>query len=275
MRLHVDSLGPMDGPPLVLVHGFGASNHSWRKWMPVLAESYRVHAVELLGFGRSRAPEDADLGPWAQAEALLETLKGILEPGASPTLVGHSLGGGVVLFAALQWQEAGIRPPIRGVVVLSGAVFPQPFPPLIGLARRRGVGELMLRRPPPRWALALGIRWIVAQRETVDREQVEGYRAPLLDPAIRASILRASRQLLPPEGSPAAEAVQRYATLHPPLFALWGDQDRVIRPEFALRLAHAVPDGQALILRGVGHLPQEEAPEASLAPVQRFLAALP
>src|SRR5216683_400582 len=51
--------GPREGKPLVLIHGFGpgASSFEWRKNMDVLAEQFRVYALDLLGFGLSDRPE--------------------------------------------------------------------------------------------------------------------------------------------------------------------------------------------------------------------------
>src|SRR4030095_16933166 len=53
--VHFEQAG--SGEPVVLIHGFGASAYSWRQVMPVLAESYRVVAVDLNGFGYTQRPK--------------------------------------------------------------------------------------------------------------------------------------------------------------------------------------------------------------------------
>jgi pimeloyl-ACP methyl ester carboxylesterase len=266
--LHVEALGRRDAPTLVLVHGFGASNHSWRKWVPDLTRDHRVLLVELMGFGRSATPPGGDYSPLAQAGHLVELLRHLTGP-VPPVLVGHSLGGAVILLAALRIQDEGGRIPVRGLVVVSGAVFPQRFPPFIGLARRAGAGELLLALQPPAWAIRAGLRGIVHDPDTVDDEQVEGYRAPLASRERRRAILRAARQILPAQGKDLSD---RYREITPPVLALWGARDRVVSPSFARRLAETVETGRAVLLPEVGHLPPEEAPEASLAEVRRFLA---
>ena len=48
--------GYKDNPAVLLVHGFGASTDHWRYNIPVLARTHEVHAIDLLGFGRSAKP---------------------------------------------------------------------------------------------------------------------------------------------------------------------------------------------------------------------------
>jgi len=268
--LHVETLGNAGDPPVVLVHGFGASSHSWRKWAPELARDHRVILVDLMGFGQAATPAGGDYSPLAQAGHLVDVLRELGGP-VAPVLVGHSLGGAVILLAALQLQDEGRGDAVRGLVVVSGAVFPQPFPPYISLARRSGLGEVLLMAQPPAWALRVGLRGIVHDPETVDDEQVEGYRAPLASSERRRAILQAARQILPASGEDLSD---RYREIRAPLLALWGAEDGVVSPAFARRLAETVERGRWVLLPEVGHLPPEEAPEVSLTELRRFLSEL-
>lgn len=266
--LHAEEGGAGD-PPVVLVHGLGAHMGFWRRWVPGLEAEHRVVRVDLMGFGRAAMPAGADYSPLAQAGHLAELLRRMEAP--PPVVIGHSLGAGIAVAAALRLlDEGGARLP-EGLVLVSGAVYAQSLPPFLTLARIRGIGELFLLAPPPRWALRLGLRGIVADASVVDREMVETYREPLRPLKRRRAILRAARQLRVEE---ATELERRLPELDFPVLLLWGEEDRVVRPATGRRLAEALPRAELVTLPGVGHLPPEEAPARALKPVLEFLARL-
>jgi len=265
--LHLDSLG--DGsPPLVLVHGFGAHGHFWRRWLPHLVPTHRTHVVDLLGFGRSEAPPDADYSPVGHARRLADLIREL--GGEDPVLVGHSLGGGIALLTALLLQDesSGVRP--RGLVLVSAAAAVQRLPPFLTLARSP-LGNLLAHAPPPRWALRAGLRTVVADPSTIDDEMVEGYRGPLTSVAHRRAILRGARQLDPGD---ALDLDERLPSLNLPTLLIWGERDRVVPMEAGIRLSRRIPGAGFVSLPGVGHLPPEEAPLASVTPVLGFLDSL-
>lgn len=224
--------------------------------------------MELAGFGAAAQPEDGDYSPVAHARRLAALLS-VLD-GGPPVLVGHSLGGAIILLAALMRQDAGASPP-AGIVVVSGAVFPQRIPPFISAARIPGLRSLFLLGAPPRWALKAGLRTIVHDRATVTDAQAEGYLASLRSVERRRGILKAARQLDPSQGE---EWPRRYPELHSPTLLLWGKKDRVVKPAVGERLHALLPNSRFVALEGVGHLPPEEAPAASLEPVLRFIEGL-
>src|SRR3954469_13506328 len=90
------------GPVLLLVHGMAGSSSTWRQVMPARAERHTVIAPDLLGHGGSAKPRgDYSLGGYASGLRDLLVALGI----EKATLVGQSLGGGVVLQMAYQFPE--------------------------------------------------------------------------------------------------------------------------------------------------------------------------
>ena len=101
MRLHVEDAG--DGPAIVLTHGLGDDARTWDAVADRLRRTHRVVAWDLRGHGRSDAPSSPDA---YSREVAVADLAGIVDRVDAPvTLVGHSLGGYLSLFLALQHPE--------------------------------------------------------------------------------------------------------------------------------------------------------------------------
>ena len=96
-RVAYDAIG--EGSPIVLVHGTPFSSYVWRRIAPALAENYRVHVFDLLGYGASDKREGQDVSLYAQGKLLARLLEHWkLE---SPMIVGHDFGGAITLRAHL------------------------------------------------------------------------------------------------------------------------------------------------------------------------------
>ena len=83
----------LQAPPVILVHGYGASAYHWRYTIPALSEKYRVYAVDMLGFGWSQKATDVEYSGgrlWGrQLNAFVKEVVG----GKPVVLAGNSLGG--------------------------------------------------------------------------------------------------------------------------------------------------------------------------------------
>src|SRR5580765_7055619 len=148
--------GPADAPPIVLVHGLGATNSSMLPLIPMLAQRYRVIAPDLPGHGGTQATAEAHkarfLGDWLLA-FLAKTCD---EPAV---LIGNSLGGRTALEAALNRPEA-----VRGLVLLCPAVAFRKLRQLVPVVRL--VPDEVARLPVrfPRTVALRGLRQLFADQ---------------------------------------------------------------------------------------------------------------
>ncbi|WP_227285633.1 alpha/beta fold hydrolase BchO [Boseongicola sp. H5] len=261
-RWHVQIMG--DGPDLLLLHGAGASSHSWREVMPELARQHRVIALDLPGHGFTRTGARGRSGLPAVAldvAALLAHLE------AEPRLiVGHSAGSAV----ALQLARTMAVPP-QGVVIINGALenfkgaagwlFPimakalvlNPFAGL--LLARGGASMASVRNLVGTSGTELseeGLR--LYQRLISDRKHVEGTLAMMAAWSLE-------------------ELTRALPEIEVPALFLHGTEDSAVPLAVAERAAGAMPDARLLRLDGVGHIAHEEAPERVLAEIAGFAAA--
>ena len=87
------------GKPLILLHGFAGSTYTWRHLIPLLTDHYTVYAYDLLAFGLSDKPPDGNYDMASHADFLIGFMDALKMPSAN--LVGHSMGGVIIGYAAL------------------------------------------------------------------------------------------------------------------------------------------------------------------------------
>ena len=263
------------GPAVLLVHGFGASTDHWRYNIPVLAQSHEVHALDLLGFGRSAKPAGLAYGGALWRDQLAAYVRQRI--GRPTVLVGNSLGGFAALAAgaALQDEAAG--------VVLINAAGPfsdeqQQQPGGWGAIARRTVASALLCSPPLQRLLFENLRRPATIRRTlrqvyidktnVDEQLVESIRRPSLDPGA-FGVFRTVFDI--PKGEPL-DAL--FAELACPLFLLWGIRDPWINASGrrAAFQRHA-PAATSEVVLEAGHCPHDEVPELVNRALLEWLAA--
>jgi pimeloyl-ACP methyl ester carboxylesterase len=249
-----------EGPPLLLVHGFGATSFTWRRvWKP-LSERFRVLAPDLAGMGCSAQPEDADYsleGHLRRLDALLQH-EGWRDVG----VIGNSYGGTLALFLAARHPERVSR-----LVLVAPAAFVGRYPLLIRILRSPILGPL-LRWFPSQWAARIALERAYADSSRITPEAIAGYTRLFQDPAARRA-LRATAQAMPEPDPERARKV--LAGIAQPTLVLWGEKDAILSPAQAEPLLEALPHARLVRISDAGHALQEERPHAFLDAVVPFL----
>jgi magnesium chelatase accessory protein len=250
MRWHVQQLGA--GPALLLLHGTGASLHSWSGLLPLLAQSFRVLALDLPGHGFTEAPdtEGFSLPGMARSIAgLLQTLD------FTPTLVlGHSAGAAV---AARLCLDDAIAP--AAVISLNGAL--EPFSGLQAQLFRPAAKLLSaLSFVPAVVALQAGRpqsveRMVASTGSTLGPEALHHYRHLVQMPGHVAAALKMMANW------DLASLYRDLPRLQPRLWLVACSNDRAVPEAQARRLHEALPRSRLRLLPGLGHLGHEEDPE--------------
>jgi pimeloyl-ACP methyl ester carboxylesterase len=254
-----------DGEPLLLLHGFGANNYTWRHIAPDLARDHHVIAVDLKGSGRSDKPFDDSYGVLDQVKLLQRLIEG---RGLSAlTLVGHSLGGGVALALALdfnaRWPGA-----LRRLILIDSIAYRQRLPLFIQALQVPLLGEVGIYAVLPEIEAYQGLYVAYHHPSRITFAAVRAYAEPLYEPGGRYALLRTAAEIIPGN---LATLVARYPTIHQPTLLIWCAEDPVVPFWVGRRLARALPAARLALLRGCGHVPQEELPLQTLARVRRFL----
>jgi 2-hydroxymuconate-semialdehyde hydrolase len=246
-----------DGAAVVLLHGFPTSSFLWRAFVPPLAARFRVIAPDLLGYGDSDKPLDADLTMNAQAGYVRELLEDLAVQRFA--VIGHDLGGVVAQLVAV---DAGAEAlvlldsaafdmwPIEGVRMIQATEVEQETPEL--------VDQLV------RLTFDLGS----GQAGRISEDVLDAYLAPFAGDDGARGFFRAVRAI---DGAGMAGRDDELAALDIPVFLLWGEDDPFIPIEVAERLNELITTSTLALLPGCSHFVTEDAPETIVPLVYEYL----
>lgn len=264
---YVDYGGPADGPLLLLVHGLGGSLLNWAAVAPALAESNRVVAIDLVGFGRTQP-----LGRSTSVQGNRRLLERFVDTvlGQPVVLVGNSMGG---LIALLATQA---RPDLVAGLVLVDPALPigplaRPHPlvtVMFALYAIPAVGRAVVERrrrvlSAEGQALAV-LRMCCVDHtrvpEAVLRQHLQLARERAAQPDVDAELIVAARSLLLVLARRRSlDALMKRITV--PVLLLHGEKDRLVPVRAARRVAAANPSWGFAVAADAGHVPQLELPE--------------
>jgi pimeloyl-ACP methyl ester carboxylesterase len=257
LRLHVRDTGPRDGPTLLLLHGFGDSLHTWDAWSKRLESRYRVVRIDLPGFALT-GPDPS--GDYSDARCLRVILALFTKLAiAKATVIGNSMGGRIA------WTFAAAHPErVEKLVLISPDGFASP-----GAAYGVRTGApLMMRLLPftlPAFMVRANLAAAYGDPSRLNEATVARTRDLLLAPRVRRAVVRRLDEAVLIDPRPTLRR------LRTPTLLLWGDKDGFIPIANAKDYLAALPEAELVTLRGLGHTPQEEAPDDALPPLRAFL----
>lgn len=237
-----------EGSPVVLVHGTPAWSYLWREVVPVLARKHTVHVWDLLGFGDSRI--DPGVAPSIARQA--QTLAELVEHWEldAPDLVGHDIGGGIVLRAHLVEEV-----PVRRLALLDAAVLGPWNTPFTEHMQRHADAY----RTMPRHVFAdiIAPRMRTATHRKMSDAVADAYLAPWAGPEGQQ---RWVDQVTSVHFDDTRNVVDRLDRITAPTLVLWGEHDEWLNPSTGDRLAAAIPGARREDVPDAGHFVAEDNP---------------
>jgi pimeloyl-ACP methyl ester carboxylesterase len=248
--------GPPDAPPLVLIHGLGASNASWLTVIPQLARRYRVFAIDLPGFGASSKPRGRYDAAWFADHvcAFIEEL------GHSSALVaGNSMGGKI-------GQEMAMRRPdmVSGLACLC---------PATAFSERPGLQLARILRPElgfgvarlPRGRVKGLIKSLFAKSSRIDESwfdaAVDDFLKTWKSPRARMAFFASVRHIYLEQPHGDKGFWSRLSLMSPPALYIYGRHDTLITCDFGRKVQRFLPDAEVELWEDCGHVPQLEHPD--------------
>ncbi len=262
---------------ILLIHGFGASTDHWRHNIPALSSEYEVHAIDLLGFGKSPKPVDVDYSGALWRDQVIAYVKEVIK---KPTIiVGNSLGGYAALAAGVELKELS-----AGVILLNAAgyfseeklvkknMWQTSIQTVLGIFLKNVVLQRLIfenmRRPN---IIRKTLNQVYIDKTNVNDDLVQSIRNPSLDPGA-FNVFRSVFNPSGPQGEPLDELFRK---LQSPLLLLWGNRDPWMNTPKKRGLYNKfTPKNTKEVILDAGHCPHDEIPDLVNRHIMQWVQSL-
>ncbi|HUF53626.1 MAG TPA: alpha/beta hydrolase [Dehalococcoidia bacterium] len=257
VRLHyIEKAPPIggDAPAIVMLHGFGGNTFSFRYQMADLAQDYRCVAIDLKGFGYSERVDGGDYSLTEQARLMFAAMDQLGIEKAS--IIGHSLGGAVVLRMAAMYPDR-----VKHLVLAASVSGDKPV-----LGPRLGIFRPFMA-PMAKLVAIASWRRLFYDTSRLDMETIrKAYITPARIRGSSNTVWEMWRDVRHDPQIPFRKITQ-------PVLILWAECERIIpMPGRSLAfLQKHLPQARTIHIPRSGHMLLEEQPEACNAAIRSFM----
>ena len=256
LKIHYRDQGK--GYPIVLIHGTGASLHTWDEWTEELIKNYRVIRLDLPAYGLTgQDPEKrySSLDYVNLLDAFLDQL-GVKEF----HLGGNSLGGLVSwLYASYHDQK------VNKLLLLNPSGFPFDSTPMVIKLAKIPILNLFIRYITPKSFVKKNLKEVYYNDDLITNKTIDRYYDLTLFEGNRDAFI--DRSLIERE-----DYTDRLSLIQSPALVLWGENDEWIPVEDSEKFKAHLNNIKVVIMPKTGHIPMEERPKESVAIALDFLS---
>lgn len=263
LTVHVRDEGPADAPAIILLHGSNASLHTWEQWTQKLKSEYRIIRFDQIGHGLT-GPHPADD---YSAKAFVETVSQVAKNRnlGKFYLGGNSMGGWVTHEYAKAHPEK-----LLGIILVDAGGAPDAKPKQLPIGFRialtPGLNRIM-QVITPRSVIENSLRQSVSNQSVVTEAEIDEYWELLRRPGNRAATAKRFASYRDPATAEPVSAQTRAV----PALIVWGEEDKLIPVSSTKWFETTYKNSATRIYPRIGHLPMEEAAEASASDVKQWL----
>ncbi len=261
MQVHYRDEGdPADTLPIVLIHGTGASLHTFEAWATALKQKKRVVRMDLPAFGLT--------GPFPNRDYSMDHYVEFVERFLNARGIRRCILGGNSLGGQIAWEFTHKKPDMVDKLILidaAGYALKSTSVPIGFRIARTPYLSTIMTFITPRFMVTSSVENVYAEKSKVSEELVDRY--------FNLTLRAGNRQALVDRMNTVYDTtrVQRVKNIQQPTLVLWGGQDQLIPLRSAYRFHDDLPNDTLVILNYAGHVPMEEHPNESLNAVLYFL----
>lgn len=263
-----------DGEAIVLLHGSGASLHTWEDWTQELIKNYRVIRLDLSGFGLTGPQPDKDYSMGMYTELVSELLNKLQV--SSFHIAGNSLGGNIAWRYAVKHPEQ-----IKTMTLLDATGYrvkrkkpanttekpKKRKTSWVFRALRNPFMRSVLKKVTPKFLIRSNLEQVYYDDTKVTDQLIERYHDMLRRTGNRqAYIDRFTVKRTRTDETP------KLKNLDTPTLIIWGEQDLWVPLAVGELFDKNMPNSKLVVMKETGHLPMEERPMESVALMLDFIS---
>ncbi|KAK3871393.1 hypothetical protein Pcinc_023459, partial [Petrolisthes cinctipes] len=245
------------GPPIVLIHGTGASLHTWDGWISQLKDKYTLYRLDLPAFGLTGPAADRDYSLENYVEFIHAFTTGVdLDTFA---LAGNSLGGNIAWRYTLDHPES-----VSQLILIDATGYPleEPTKALALQIAQNPILSPLLLHITPRSFVYKNLEQVYGDPTKIKEEVVDRYHRMTLRTGNRHAFVDRANTTF-------TDKTHLIPSIACPTLILWGSEDTWVPPKLGHRFDQEIPNSTLISYPGVGHIPMEEIPEESAADVDK------
>lgn len=247
------------GPAIVLIHGTGASLHTWDGWVDQLKDKYTLYRLDLPAFGLTGPTIDRDYS----LENYVEFIDAFTSSVGLDTfaLAGNSLGGNIA------WRYALAHPEQVSQLILidaSGYPLEEPTKALAMQIAQNPILSPLLLHFTPRSLVYKNLEQVYGDPSKIKEATVDRYHHMILRSGNRHAFVDRAKTTF-------TDATNLIPTISCPTLLLWGDKDTWVPPAMGDRFHKEITNTTLILYPGVGHIPMEEIPNKTAADVHNWM----
>jgi len=249
------------GPPLVLIHGTGASLHTWEKWTAILEKDFKVITLDMPAFGLT--------GPNETGKYSLEYYAQFLDNFLSKIGVDSCYMGGNSLGGAISWRYASMYPDkVKKLILIDAGGYPpankDEEPPLAFQLAKSPIWSKILLTITPRSLFESSMKEVYHNDDLVTEELIDRYYELYLREGNRQAFIDRVNNLEYTDPS-------LIKTIKTPTLIQWGKTDEWVPLANAYKFQEDIVGSKLIVYDNAGHLPMEEIPTRTAQDARAFL----
>jgi pimeloyl-ACP methyl ester carboxylesterase len=261
MQVHFRNQGLVtDSLPIVLIHGTGASLHTWEAWVSELKNEHRIITLDLPAYGLT--------GPNQTGDYSQDFYVGFMDKFLSKLYINRCILGGNSLGGAITWAYALEHPAkVSKMILVDAGGYPmvsKSVPIAFQIARMPVLGNLF-KYVLPHAIIEKSLQNVYVHDDRITTELIERY----YDMASREGNRKAFLDRM--KSSIKNDKYLKIKTLIMPTLIIWGEQDGLIPLSVADKFHRDLPNDTMIIFKDLGHTPMEEDPSETVKAVKEFL----